>query len=87
MATIKKPVRGDYTGSDVTGLAEFQAEEVISVAHGGTGISSVTGNGILVGYDTNTLTQVLLPDNYFLMGGPGDTLVSTNIINCGRVSD
>ena len=87
MATIKTPVRGDYTGSDVTGLAEFQAEEVISVAHGGTGISSVTGNGILVGYDATTLTQIILPDNYFLMGGPGDTLISTNVINCGRVTD
>ena len=31
--------------------------------------------------------QIILPDNYFLMGGPGDTLVSTNVINCGRVTD
>ena len=84
---IKIPVRGDYTGSDVTGLAEFQVGEVIPIAHGGTGISTVSSNGILVGYDTNTLTQIVLAEKFFLMGGAGDTLVSTNVIDCGRVTD
>ena len=46
MATIKTPVRAEYTGSDVTGLSEYQTNEVISVENGGTGVEAVSTNAI-----------------------------------------
>jgi hypothetical protein len=33
----KTPIRATFTGSDVTGLAEFTASDYIAIAHGGTG--------------------------------------------------
>ena len=86
MATIRTPVRADYTGADVTGLAEYQTEEVIPIGHGGTGISTVTSNAILIGSSENSLAQMVIPDSYIIMGAADDELVSTNIINCGRVA-
>jgi hypothetical protein len=83
---IKIPVRADYTGADVTGLAEYQTNEVIPVTHGGTGIATVSANAILLGSSVNSLTQMVIPDGYILMGAADDTVVSTNIINCGRVA-
>lgn len=42
--TLKTPVRTVYDASNVAvGLAEFQTDEVIPVAHGGTGGASVAG--------------------------------------------
>ena len=84
---LKIPIRAEYTGEDTTGLAEYQSGEVISVLYGGTGIDTVSPNGVVVGNDVNTLTQVMLPDGYILIGSDGDTLAATNILDCGRVTD
>ena len=86
MATIKTPVRAEYTGSDVTGLSEYQTNEVISVENVGTGVEAVSTNAILTGSSTTSLTQVVLAEKYLLLGGSGSTLEATNVIDCGRVA-
>ena len=41
----KTPVKATFTGSDVTGLAEFQTSDTIAIADGGTGLGSVGSAG------------------------------------------
>ena len=41
----KTPVKATFTGSDVTGLAEFQTSDTIAVADGGTGLGSLGSAG------------------------------------------
>jgi len=41
----KTPVKATFTGSDVTGLAEFQTADTIGIADGGTGLGSVGSAG------------------------------------------
>ena len=41
----KTPVKATFTGSNVTGLAEFQTSDTISVADGGTGLGSLGSAG------------------------------------------
>lgn len=88
--TLKIPVRGifDADTGEAEGLAEFQSEEVISIKYGGTGVSSVLPNAILVGgTDVDTMSQITLPDGHFLTGGQGTGAapVATNIIDCGTI--
>ena len=37
----KTPVKATFTGSNVTGLAEFQSSDTIAIADGGTGLGSL----------------------------------------------
>ena len=41
----KTPVKATFTGSNVTGLAEFQTSDTIAVADGGTGLGSLGSAG------------------------------------------
>jgi len=41
----KTPVKATFTGSDVTGLAEFQTSDTIAIADGGTGLGSLGSAG------------------------------------------
>ena len=41
----KTPVKATFTGSDVTGLAEFQSSDTIAIADGGTGLGAVGSAG------------------------------------------
>ena len=41
----KTPVKATFTGSDVTGLAEFQTSDTIAVTDGGTGLGSLGSAG------------------------------------------
>ena len=52
---IKTPVKATFTGSDVTGLAEFQSADFIGVVDGGTGAVTHTANSILLGNGTSAL--------------------------------
>jgi hypothetical protein len=52
---IKTPVKATFTGSDVTGLAEYQAADFIGVVDGGTGAVTHTANSVLLGNGTNAL--------------------------------
>ena len=41
----KTPVKATFSGSNVTGLAEFQSSDTIAVADGGTGLGSLGSAG------------------------------------------
>ena len=41
----KTPVKATFTGSNVTGLAEFQSSDTIAIADGGTGLGAVGSAG------------------------------------------
>ena len=51
----KTPIRGDFSGSDLVGLAEFQASDFIAIADGGTGAVTASGArtalGLAIGSD------------------------------------
>ena len=41
----KTPVKATFTGSDVTGLAEFQTADTIGISDGGTGLNALGSAG------------------------------------------
>ena len=53
--TDKIPVRGVFSGTTATGLAEFQSGEKIAVSFGGTGATSHTANSLLLGDGTSAI--------------------------------
>ena len=53
--SVKTPIKATFTGSDVTGLAEYQAADFIGVVDGGTGAATHTANAILLGNGTSAL--------------------------------
>ena len=53
--TNKIPVRGVFSGTTATGLAEFQSGEKIAVSFGGTGATSHTANSLLLGDGTSAI--------------------------------
>ena len=42
---IKTPVKATFSGSDVTGLAEYQTGDFIGLSHGGIGAFTIYRNG------------------------------------------
>ena len=73
--TIKTPVKATFTGSDVTGLAEFQSADFIGVVDGGTGAVTFSA-GILKADGTNAFTTVTAPSGDIV--GTSDTQTLTN---------
>lgn len=55
MATEKIPIRAVFDGGTATGLAEYQANEVIGVTYGGIGTNTLTSNSILLGNGTSAV--------------------------------
>jgi hypothetical protein len=72
---IKTPVKATFTGSDVTGLAEYQAADFIGVVDGGTGAVTFS-SGILTADGTNAFTTVTAPSGTIV--GTSDTQTLTN---------
>src|SRR5210317_1911187 len=72
--TVKTPVKATFTGSDVTGLAEYQAADFIGVADGGTGAVTFSA-GILTADGTNAFTTVTAPSGTIV--GTSDTITIT----------
>ena len=72
---VKTPVKATFTGSDVTGLAEYQAADFIGVADGGTGAVTFS-SGILKADGTNAFTTVTAPSGDIV--GTTDTQTLTN---------
>jgi hypothetical protein len=72
---VKTPVKAIFTGSDVTGLAEYQAADFIGVADGGSGAVTFTA-GILTADGTNAFTTVTAPSGTIV--GTSDTQTLTN---------
>lgn len=73
----KTPIKTTFTGSDATGLAEFQSADFIAVADGGTGVVTLTSGGVLVGAGTSAVTtNKAAPSGDFV--GTSDTQTLTN---------
>jgi len=72
---VKTPVKATFTGSDVTGLAEYQAADFIGVADGGTGAVTFS-SGILTADGTNAFTTITAPSGTIV--GTSDTQTLTN---------
>jgi len=72
---VKTPVKATFTGSDVTGLAEYQAADFIGVSDGGTGAVTFS-SGILKADGTNAFTTVTAPSGDIV--GTTDTQTLTN---------
>jgi len=72
---VKTPVKATFTGSDVTGLAEYQAADFIGVVDGGTGAVTFSA-GILTADGTNAFTTVTAPSGDIV--GTTDTQTLTN---------
>ena len=53
----KNPIRGDYSGSDLVGFAEFQASDFIAIADGGTGAITASGARTALGLEIGTDIQ------------------------------
>lgn len=73
----KTPIKATFSGSDVNGLAEFTADDFVEVADGGTGVITLTSNGVLVGQGTSAVdTSKAAPTGDFV--GTSDTQTLTN---------
>ena len=53
----KTPIRGDYSGADLVGFAEFQASEYVDIADGGTGATNATDARIALGLEIGADVQ------------------------------
>src|SRR5210317_376396 len=73
--TVKTPLKATFTGSDVTGIGEYQAADFIGVADGGTGAVTFS-TGILKADGTNAFTTVTAPTGDIV--GTSDTQTLTN---------
>jgi hypothetical protein len=73
----KTPIKATFSGSDVTGLAEYTSSDFIEVADGGTGVVTLTSGGVLVGAGTGAVTtNKAAPSGDFV--GTSDTQTLTN---------
>jgi len=82
----KTPIRGDFSGSDLVGLAEFQASDFIAIADGGTGAVTASGArtalGLAIGSDIQAfdaqLTDIsgLTPTDAHFIVGDGSNFVT-----------
>jgi len=73
----KTPIKTTFTGSDATGLAEFEAADFVEVSDGGTGVVTLTSGGVLVGAGTGAVTtNKAAPSGDFV--GTTDTQTLTN---------
>jgi hypothetical protein len=74
----KTPVRYAYDGSSLTGIAEYATSDTIGVAFGGTGATSFTDNGILIGNATSAIqvTSALTTNGQIVIGGTSGPAVA-----------
>ena len=74
----KTPVRYAYDGSSLTGIAEYATSDTVGVPFGGTGATSLTDNGILVGNAAGAIqvTSALTTNGQVVVGGTSGPAVA-----------
>ncbi len=86
----KLPLKGVFSGSTVTGLAEFRSadSDVVGVTYGGTGLATVATDRILTGNGTSALTaEANLTFNGSTLAVTGDTTISGNLTVQGNFTE
>ena len=73
----KLPLKGVFSGSTVTGLAEFRSadNDVVGVTYGGTGLNTITANKILTGNGTSAMSV----EANLTFDGSSNTLTTPNV--------
>ena len=74
----KVPIRYAYDGSSLTGIAEYATSDTVGIAFGGTGATSLTDNGILIGNATSAIqvTSALTTNGQIVIGGTSGPAVA-----------
>ena len=74
----KVPIRYAYDGSSLTGIAEYATSDTVGIAFGGTGATSFTDNGILIGNATSAIqvTSALTTNGQIVIGGTSGPAVA-----------
>ena len=74
----KTPVRYAYDGSSLTGIAEYATSDTVGVGFGGTGATSLTDNGVLIGNATSAIqvTSALTTNGQIVIGGTSGPAVA-----------
>ena len=78
----KLPLKGVFSGSTVTGLAEFRSadNDVVGVTYGGTGLNTIAANRVLTGNGTSALTaESGLTYDGSVLAVTGNTTISGNL--------
>lgn len=78
MPTEKTPIRAVFTGATATGLAEYQTDEVVGVAFGGTGVATLTSNAILLGNGTSAVQSSSIRISGSSLSSSDSTLININ---------
>jgi hypothetical protein len=80
--TVKTPIKATFTGSDVTGLAEFQSGDTIDNTF-------LTNSSITLADDSSTTTTISLGETLKISGTSNEieTIVSGDTLNIGLPND
>ena len=78
MATEKIPIRTVFDGATATGLAEYQATEVVGVTYGGIGTNTLTSNSILLGNGTNAVQSSAIQIVGTTLSSTDSTIINVN---------
>ena len=86
--TDKIPIRGVFSGTTATGLAEFQSGEKIAVSFGGTGATSHTANALLLGDGTSAIqsSTITLDGTTFATSDSTTITIAEGLIVTGNLT-
>ena len=83
MPTNVKPLKAKLTGAgNLEALAEFESGDVVAVADGGTGVTTLTSNQVLIGQGTGAISSVTRGN---LIAGSNKILINSGTTASGVV--
>ena len=86
----KLPLKGVFSGSTVTGLAEFRSadSDVVGVTYGGTGLATIGANRIVTGNGTSAMTaEANLTFDGSTLAVTGSTTISGDLTVQGNFTE
>lgn len=86
----KLPLKGVFSGSTVTGLAEFRSadSDVVGVTYGGTGLATIGANRIVTGNGTSAVTaEANLTFDGSTLAVTGSTTISGDLTVQGNFTE